>query len=121
MQTRTGARFIGVISLLAILAAAPAALVDAKTKIENLDDLPRYSYLVEGSVVGLITSDKAFNEFAAKVRADIESVLAEYEIDDAATLQGYYSVLARLDLMEGNYESAFTARHCVCLVCLTYC
>jgi len=106
MHTRTGARFIGVISLLAILAAAPAALVDAKTKIENLDDLPRYSYPVDGSVVGIITSDEAFNEFAAKVRADIESVLAEYEIDDAATLQGYHSVLARLDLLEGDYDSA---------------
>jgi len=106
MQIRTGARFIGVISLLAILVAAPAALVDAKTKIENLDDLPRYSYPVEGSVVGIITSDEAFNEFAAKVRADIESVLAEYEIDDAATLQGYHSVLARLDLMSGDYEAA---------------
>lgn len=106
MQTRTGTRFIGVISLLAILVAAPAVLVDAKTKIENLDDLPRFSYPVEGSVVGIITSDEAFNEFAAKVRADIESVLAEYEIDDAATLQGYHRVLSRLDLMSGDYEAS---------------
>ena len=81
-------------------------MVDAKTRIENLDELPRFSYPVEGSVVGVITSDEAFDEFAAKVRADIEGVLAEYEIDDAATLQGYYGVLARLDLMDGDYEAA---------------
>ena len=106
MQTRTAARFLGVISLMVIFVAAPVAVADAKTRIENLDDLPRFSYPVEGSVVGVITSDEVFNEFAAKVRADIEGVLAKYEIDDAATLQGYYSVLARLDLMDGNYESA---------------
>ena len=106
MTIRSGARFLGVILLLAILVAAPAAVADAKKKIENLDDLPRFSYPVEGSVVGVITSDEVFAEFATKVRADIESVLDEYEIDDAATLQGYYGVLARLDLMDGDYESA---------------
>jgi subtilisin family serine protease len=106
MQSRKAVSFIGAFFLIAVLAAAPASVVDAKTRIENLDELPRFSYPVEGSVVGVITSDDTFNEFAGKVRADIEGVLAEYEIDDAATLQGYYSVLARLDLMEGNYKEA---------------
>jgi subtilisin family serine protease len=91
---------------MAVLLAMPSAAAENKTRIENLDDLPRFSYPVEGSVVGIITSDEAFEEFAAKVRADIESVLAEYEIDDAATLQGYYNVLARLDLMGGSYDEA---------------
>ncbi len=80
--------------------------VAAKTRVTNLDELPRFAYPVEGSVVDLITSDERFSEFAAKVRADIEGVLEEYEIDDAATLQGYYSVLARLDMMAGDYDSA---------------
>ena len=106
MRTRTAARFFGVISLMAILVVAPATAAETKTRIENLDDLPRFSYPVEGSVVDIITSDDAFNGFAARARADIEGVLAEYEIEDAATLQGYYSVLARLDFMAGNYEEA---------------
>ena len=106
MQSRKTVNFVGTFFLIAFLAAAPASIVDAKTRIENLDDLPRFSYPVEGSVVGVITSAEAFNEFANKVRSDIEGVLAEYEIDDAATLQGYYSVLARLDLMDGNYKEA---------------
>ena len=106
MKTRTAARFLGVIILLAVFLAAPASVVNAKTRIENLDELPRFSYPVDGSVVGVITSDEVFSVLAAKVRKDIEGVLAEYEIDDAATLQGYYSVLARLDLLDGDYESA---------------
>ncbi len=108
MQSRRVESVVGVFFLIAVFLAAPPSVVDAKTRIENLDDLPRFSYPVEGSVVAVITSDEAFKEFATKVRADIEGVLAEYEIDDAATLQGYYSVLARLDLMEGNYQQALT-------------
>jgi subtilisin family serine protease len=80
--------------------------VAAKTRVTNLDELPRFAYPVEGSVVDLITSDERFSEFAAKVRADIEGVLEEYEIDDAATLQGYYRVLARLDMLAGDSDSA---------------
>lgn len=108
MQTRTAARFLCVTFLASTLLAMPSAAAEDKTRIDNLDDLPRFSYPVDGSVVGIITSDEAFDEFAAKVRTDIESVLTEYEIDDAATLQGYYTVLARLALMAGDDEEALT-------------
>ena len=91
--------------VLTVAVAATAAAAD-KIKVENLSDLPRFDYPVDGSVVGIIASDEAFNAFADDVRADIEEVLATYEIDDAATLQGYYSVLSRLDLMEGDYDAA---------------
>ena len=84
MKTSTFVRNSAVIFLMAAFAVAPASVADAKTKIESLDDLPRFSYPVEGSVVDILTSDQAFGEFAVKVRADIEGVLAEYEIDDAA-------------------------------------
>ena len=106
MLIKIAGRVGGVFLLVALLAAAPTTQAQNKTKIESLDELPRFSYPVEGSVVDIITSDAAFAEFAAKARADIEGVLEEYEIDDAATLQGYYGVLSRLDLMEGEYESA---------------
>jgi subtilisin family serine protease len=92
--------------VIASLASALPAVAADKVKISSLDELPRFSYPVEGSVVPILTSDEAFAELAAKVRADIEGVLATYEIDDAATLQGYYSILSRLDLMAGDYDSA---------------
>ena len=105
MQTRFVFRLVGVCALLAVIAAAPAAFAE-KIKVENLDDLPRFSYPVEGSVVDVITSDKRFGEFAAAVRTDIEGVLTTYDIKDAATLQDYYRVLARLDLMAGDDDAA---------------
>jgi subtilisin family serine protease len=96
--------------VLAVFVGAAAVAFDAsaadKVRVENLDELPRFSYPIDGSVVGIITSDEAFDAFAAKVRSDVEGVLAKYEIDDAATLQGYYSLLSRLDMLDGDYEAA---------------
>ena len=96
--------------VLAVFVGAAAVAFDAsaadKVRVESLDELPRFSYPIDGSVVGIITSDEAFDAFAAKVRSDVEGVLAKYEIDDAATLQGYYSLLSRLDMLDGDYEAA---------------
>jgi subtilisin family serine protease len=105
MSIRTAARLLCVCAVVSVLIAAPVCHADSKVRVESLDELPRFSYPVDGSVVEILTSDEAFSEFASKVRADIESVLAKYRIDDAATLQGYYSVLARLDLLAGDYEA----------------
>lgn len=106
MKVASIVRFAAVCVLATLFAAAPALAAEGRTRVENLDDLPRFSYPVEGSVEGIITSDENFGQLAAKVRADIEGVLAEYQIDDAATLQGYYRVLSRLDLMEGDFDAA---------------
>ena len=38
MQSRKTVNFVGTFFLIAFLAAAPASIVDAKTRIENLED-----------------------------------------------------------------------------------
>jgi len=48
---------------------------DPKKKIENVDDLPRYTYAVKGQASELFVDKEAFHEFARAVRADIEEVL----------------------------------------------
>jgi len=106
MKTRFAIRMVGCCALLLAVAFAPLALADGKIKAESLDDLPRFSYPVDTSVADVLMSDEQFGVFATMVRADIEDVLATYEIDDRATLQGYYAVLSRLDLLEGEYEDA---------------
>jgi subtilisin family serine protease len=77
-----------------------------KIKIESLDDLPRHAYPIKGSVSELLESDAEFAAFAAQVRADVESDLATYEINDAATLQGFYGTLLALDMLDGRYDAA---------------
>ncbi|UCD06117.1 MAG: S8 family serine peptidase, partial [candidate division WOR-3 bacterium] len=78
----------------------------AEKRISSVDDLPRRSYEVSGSVSELMKDDRAFSAFAAKVRADIESDLEGYDIEDRTTLRNFYSVLKNLDVLEGKYENA---------------
>lgn len=77
-----------------------------KIKIASLDDLPRHTYKLSGSVSELIKSDEQFAAFATEVRANIESDLAKYEIDDAATMQDFYGTLLALDMVEGRFDHA---------------
>jgi subtilisin family serine protease len=77
-----------------------------KIKVESLDDIPRYSYPIEGSATELLQSDEKFAAFAAEVRADVEGLLERYDIQDDATLQGLYGTLLRLDFLNGDYEGA---------------
>ena len=81
-----------------------AVAADAKTKIARQTDLPRFSYPLAGTATQFVESDAAtFDAFAAKVRADIDSVLAGYEIEDRSTLRQILA--AKLDLQElaGDY------------------
>jgi hypothetical protein len=77
-----------------------------KKPVTSANDLPRFTYPVDGTASGLLTADAAtFNAFAAKVRTDIESVLAGYDIQDRATLRGLLTEKADLQLMAGNDDA----------------
>jgi len=81
--------------------AAPAV---EKIQVARLSDLPAHAYPVDGTVTELLADDVAFAKFASQVRLDLEDVLARYEIDDAATLQGYHGALANIALLEGRWD-----------------
>ena len=91
---------------LALTGCATSAAPKQKIKIASLNDLPRHAYKIDGSVTDLLKSDAAFAKFAKQVRVDLESDLDTYEIDDAPTLQGMYSTLMSLDLIDGRYDDA---------------
>jgi subtilisin family serine protease len=88
-------------------AAAPAQpAAPTKPKITKLDDLPRYSYPVQGSAVDLLTSDEKFAPFAAAVRTNITKDLTDYDIEDKTTLKRLKGTLLTLDLLEGKNDDA---------------
>lgn len=76
-----------------------------KIKVESLDDLPRMVYPIEGSASELLMSEN-FMEFAAKVRAEQERLLDNYDIQDETTLQSIYGTMRRIDFLEGEYPAA---------------
>jgi len=78
----------------------------AKPKITKLDDLPRHTYPVQGSVVDIVTSADKFAPLAAQVRADVEKDLADYDIEDKTTLKNLKGTLLKLDLLEGKNDEA---------------
>jgi subtilisin family serine protease len=77
-----------------------------KPTITTRDDLPRHTYEVSGKVADLVTSEEAFAPLAAQVRADIESDLEGYAIEDKTTLQSLHGTLLQLDLLDERHEDA---------------
>lgn len=77
-----------------------------KKRVNSAADLPRFSYDVPEKLMDLLTDDAAYRSFAAKVRADLEGVLREYEIEDKTTVKGLQMTLAELDFQENRLNSA---------------
>jgi subtilisin family serine protease len=96
-----------------LLAIGCCALVGTglaqKPQITSQDQLPRFTYDYAGDVTAVITSETAYATLAAKVRADLERLLTDYDIQDRTTVQGIHGNLLSLDLLEGRYDSA--AKH----------
>src|SRR6202163_3215618 len=85
---------------------AGGAAAQGKKRIDKAADLPRFSYKLDGRIEDMVRDDAKFKPFAGEVRRDLESVLAQYEIEDKATLRQILGELAQLDMLDGNYESA---------------
>lgn len=94
--------------LAVFLLLCPALVLAQSTKkqITTAADLPDFTYSVPENAADLVTSDEAFAPFAAKVRADRESVLRDYDIQDKGTLKDIETTLLHLDLFEGKLDAA---------------
>ncbi len=68
--------------------------------------MPRFTYTVSGKLDDVVRDPKLFAPFAAARKRDLESVLADYDIADAATLRGLHGELAALAFLNGDYAAA---------------
>ncbi|MGB7760758.1 MAG: S8 family serine peptidase, partial [Bryobacteraceae bacterium] len=100
MQTRFVARFACFLAPALLFAQPP------KKKITRAADVPVFQYSITGKVEDLVRSEQAFRPFAAQVRTNVESVLRDYEIDDASTKRGLLVTLVALEILEGHDEAA---------------
>jgi subtilisin family serine protease len=89
-----------------IFIAALSFAQASKQKIARAADLPRFQYSIKGKVEDLVKSGNAFRPFAAEVRKNVESVLRDYEIEDASTKRGLLGILVSLDILENRDSSA---------------
>jgi subtilisin family serine protease len=92
---------------LALLVCSSWAQTNGKKIVKSDDDLPRFIYPVKGSASGLVEADDAtFNVFASKVRADLDSVFRDYQINDKATMRDLLSAELQLQMLAGEYKPA---------------
>jgi subtilisin family serine protease len=89
--------------LFAVVAGTAAA--QGKPRIDKAADLPKFTYKIDGKVEDVVRSKEKFAPFAAAVRRDTESVLANYDIPDKATRSSLVGLLATLDYLDGRYDS----------------
>jgi subtilisin family serine protease len=95
--------------ILALVWPAPAGLMLAqapKPKIRRAADIPPFTYPVTGRVEDLLHDDDYFTKLTAQMRKDIESVLANYDIEESATQRRLIGTLASLDILEGKDQDA---------------
>ena len=84
-------------------AVALACLAQSRKIVNSESDLPRFTYPVTGNIADLLRPDSpAFKGFAAKVEADLQSVLANYQIEDKATRRELLAALLSFEELNGE-------------------
>jgi hypothetical protein len=90
-------------SLLTPLAGAQDQV---KKTVQSANDLPRFTYPIDGPASALFSADAAtFNAFGAKVRANIDNTLAGYDIRDRGTVRGLLGEKLELQVMAGTDDA----------------
>jgi subtilisin family serine protease len=92
-------------ALLAAWALCPAYAAEKK-RIDKAADVPRFTYKLDGKLEDIVRDSTKFSAFAREYRANVESVLAQYDIADKSTLRNMLSSLTQLDYLEGKYDAA---------------
>lgn len=88
-------------------AQTTAAAPIVKKKVSNQNDLPRFTYPIQGSASALMNADDAtFAPFLAQVKANLDTVLNGYEIQDRATLRQLTSLKLSIQDLEGDNQAA---------------
>ena len=90
----------------ALSLSSVSAFAQEKKRIDKAADLPRFTYKVEGQLEDTIRDNAKFAAFAKEYRGNVESVLAQYDIADKATLRNLLSSLIQLDYLEGRFDVA---------------
>lgn len=86
--------------------SVPADVAPEPIVVTSLDQLPQHTYPVSGTASELFADDAAFAAFAVQVRRDLEADLARYQVEDAATLKGWYGALADLAMLDHRWDDA---------------
>ena len=104
---------IAICCCLVSLQAAPAD-APGKIAVHSKSDLPRFSYRLTGPASALLEADDAtFAAFASRVRADLDSVLASYDIQDKSAMRELLAEKWQLQELAGDFRGALATVNAV--------
>jgi hypothetical protein len=90
---------------MAVLAALAAAAAQTRKPVRSVDDLPRFSYTIRGSVADVLTAPPAaFVAETKPIRADLNRLLSDYDITDQATLRTLLDAKLALQIAAGTED-----------------
>ena len=91
------------------LSLAMPLLAADKIRIDKQADIPRFSYVITQPLETVVRDKATFNQVTAKIREDMESVLARYDIADKASQRQYLGSLTQLNYLAGQYDAALAS------------
>ncbi|MBC5764339.1 S8 family serine peptidase [Ramlibacter albus] len=98
---------VALVALCAALVAGSALAQQQPLKrVERADDLPRFTYTVQGELEAIVRDPQKFAAFAAPLKRDIEGVLATHDIAEKATQRSLLGLLGLLAMLENRYDDA---------------
>jgi len=111
MKRIFAALLLAVVAVSLAMAQADPAITQlqakqTKKRVERADQLPVHSYRITGKVSAILTDDAAAQQLMNALEADLKNDLQEYDIQDKATLKGYYSSLTDFSIQKQQYGDA---------------
>lgn len=94
------------VALPAQLLAQASPPTNSRKAVKDLADLPRFAYPVTGDVARFLDRPEELAPLVARLKADVTSTLASYEIQDRATLGQLHRILRDAAIYE-NDAAAF--------------
>ncbi len=82
------------------------ATAQDKIKITRSSDLPRRTVELKGKALEILEDKAQLDRLAEEMLRNIKSDLEKYEIEDKATLAGYYVILSHLHIYRGEFDEA---------------
>ena len=85
----------------------PGLLSAQESKVINsLDDIPRFSYKIEGKASDVYNDKEKFDQLNLQIKADYNNVLNEYTFKDKTLRKGLLGTLMEIDFYENNLKEA---------------